>query len=248
MKASRNAPLLAIAGLLWFGLPSVTLFSEESAPSADSAKWNALVAKKLKLPAPAQNAIICIGSSHMALWSSVAKDLAPLSVFNMGIGGSKMKHAADLFVPKLVVPFNPRAVILYEGSNDLAGGLAPEALLEDFKRLCARLHAALPDTRLYVLGIVPSPGKRFERWDAIREANSLLEAACAQTSWIRFLDTTTPLLTKGGKPREECFITNDVHMTPAGYEAWTSVVAPALIDGEIRFETTLPSAAEKVPE
>ncbi len=176
----------------------------------------------------------------MALWKTMEADLAPLKVFNMGIGGSRMKHAADLFVPKLVIPFKPRAILLYEGSNDLANGSLPEEVLQDFQRLYEQLHAALPASRLYVLGIVPSPGKRFERWDAIQETNKLLQDECQKHSWMRFIDTTSPLLDAKGKPRPECFIPNDIHMTEAGYDTWKAAVAPVLLSVEGSSEPVRP--------
>ncbi|MCX8510773.1 MAG: GDSL-type esterase/lipase family protein, partial [Chthoniobacteraceae bacterium] len=204
----------------------------ESRLGADAAKWEALVQKKLSQPPPQEGSVICVGSSHMAKWSTLEEDLAPLRTYNMGIGGSRMRHAAELFIPRLVLPFKPRAVLLYEGSNDLAAGIQPAEILKSFQSLYQQLHETLPQTRLYVLGVVPSPGKRFEKWEAILELNHLLEAECAQNPWMRFLDTTSGLLDKEGKPRMECFIPNDIHMTAAGYEVWKSIVAPVLIPAE----------------
>ena len=203
-----------------------------SAASAETIKWDTLVEKKLKLPAPEPDSIICIGSSHMERWTTIETDLAPLKVVNRGIAGSQMKHAADLFVPKLAIPFKPRAVVLYEGSNDLSTGSQPEEILKHFQRLHSTLHSALPETRLYVLSIVPSPGARFEKWDAIKATNYLLKQECATHPWMRFVDTTSPLLGADGKPNQDYFIPNNIHMNPAGYAAWTSVVYPILLEAE----------------
>ncbi|RFC42885.1 MAG: Lysophospholipase L1 [Verrucomicrobia bacterium] len=235
MKASRAPRLLALTCFLATVLSPPSLLSLP-ASSADALKWESLVAKKLKLPAPPVGAILCIGSSHMALWKTIQADLAPLHVHNFGIGGSKMVHAAELFVPRLVIPFKPRAVVLYEGSNDLASKATPEEVLEQFQKVHQQIHEALPETRLYVLGIVPSPGRRFERWDAIQQTNTLLKNEAKSHPWIKFLDTTTPLMGTKGLPRPECFIPNDVHMTELGYEAWKAVVAPALLAAELPFE------------
>jgi hypothetical protein len=199
-------------------------------------KWEALALKKRATVQTTPGGIVCIGSSHMGNWKTVQSDLKPLTVFNMGIGGSKMSHAADLFIPLMAVPAKPRAVILYEGSNDLSAGETPENVLKNFQKLHRHLHQALPETRLYVLGIVPSPGKRFERWAAIQETNALLKAECEAQPWIKFLDTTTPLLGSDGKPRPECFIPNDPHMTALGYETWTSVIVPVVVEAEKDFE------------
>ncbi|NBV86561.1 MAG: hypothetical protein EBS01_09945 [Verrucomicrobia bacterium] len=202
----------------------------DARPSADAAKWEALVQKKLREPAPEEGAVIALGSSSIARWTTIHEDLAPLRVYNMGIGGSQMQHAVQWFLPKLVLPFRPRGVLLYEGSNDLAAGVSPAEVLLQFQLLHKQLHEALPETRLFVISIMAGPGKRFEKWEAIQEANHLLETECAQYPWMRFLDTTQALLDPNGRPRPECFIPNDIHMTPEGYAVWKKVVAPALLE------------------
>lgn len=205
-------------------------------PNAETLKWEMLVANKLKQEPPPPGSVLCIGSSHMALWKTIQADLAPLHVHNYGIEGSRMSHAAELFVPKFVVPFKPRAVILYEGSNDLSINKTPEEVLAQFRLVYERIHDALPQTRLYVLGLVPSPGRGFARWDAIRDTNHLIRRECEANPWIKFLDTTTPLMTSKGLPRPECFLPGNSHLTEAGYEVWASVVAPAVVPVELPFE------------
>jgi hypothetical protein len=104
---------------------------QEAAAHADS-KWEALALKKRASTQTIPGGVVCIGSSHMANWKNIQNDLKPLTVFNLGIGGSRMVHASEIFLPVLAVPAKPRAVILYEGSNDLNAGDTPEAILEHF--------------------------------------------------------------------------------------------------------------------
>ena len=68
------------------------------------ALYQKVLASAEKTP-PAPGGIICIGSSHMQFWKSVKQDLAPLTVHNFGIGGSRMNLAADLFVDHLAITF-----------------------------------------------------------------------------------------------------------------------------------------------
>ncbi len=211
------------------------VLTNKSPPSKVLAKYKKILAAAQENPPPAGD-IICIGSSQMEFWKTVSDDLAPLSVHNYGVGGSRMNQAADLFVENLAIAFKPRAVILYEGSNDIAGGSKPETILENFQRLHRKLHAALPETRLYVLGIVPSPGKRFEKFDDVRKANELLRNECETQAWMKFLDTTTPLIGADGQPKAECFIPGNIHMLPAGYAVWKSVIAPVVVPAEKPFE------------
>jgi lysophospholipase L1-like esterase len=206
---------------------------------SSSAKVLALYQKVLtaaqKEP-PAPGGVICLGSSHMQYWKSVKEDLAPLTVHNFGIGGSRMNQAADLFVENLAIPFKPRAVILYEGSNDINAGTSPDEVLAAFRRLHGKLHAALPQARLYVLGVVPSPGKRFEKIADLRKTNELLAKECATQPWMKFIDITEPLIGADGKPREELFKPGDIHMLPAGYAVWKSVIAPVVVPAEKPYE------------
>ncbi len=217
------------------GFAADEVLSDKSSSAKIMALYSKTLAAAQKEP-PAPGSIICIGSSHMQLWKSVKEDLAPLTVVNYGIGGSRMTQAADLFIDNLAIPFKPRAVILYEGSNDINAGTKPETVLANFQRIHRKLHAALPQARLYVLGVVPSPGKRFEKIAELKKTNELLAKECATQPWMKFIDTTSPLLGADGKPKEELFKPGDIHMLPAGYVVWKSVIAPVIVPAEKPFE------------
>jgi lysophospholipase L1-like esterase len=216
-----------------FGADEV--LTDKSTSAKVLALYQKVLAGAQKAP-PAPGGVICIGSSHMQLWKSVKQDLAPLTVVNYGIGGSRMTQAADLFIDNLAIPFKPRAVILYEGSNDINAGTKPETVLEDFRKLYGKLHAALPQARLYVLSVVPSPGKRFLKIAELRETNKLLAKECATQPWMKFIDITEPLIGADGQPKEELFKPGDIHMLPAGYAVWKSVIAPVIVPAEKSFE------------
>lgn len=211
------------------------ILTEKPPTSKVMAKYEKVLAAARKNP-PFPGGVVCIGSSHMELWKTVAEDLAPLSVNNYGVGGSRMTQAADHFIDNLAIAFKPRAVILYEGSNDINAGTKPEDVLASFKKLQRKLHAALPQTRLYVLGLVPSPGKRFEKIDELRKTNELLRNECETQSWMKFIDTTTPLIGSDGQPKAELFIPGNIHMLPNGYAVWKSVIAPVVVTAEKPFE------------
>ena len=211
------------------------VLTDKSSSSKVLALYQKTLAAAQKEP-PAPGGIICIGSSHMQFWKTVREDLAPLTVHNFGIGGSRMNQAADLFIDNLAIPFKPRAVILYEGSNDINAGTKPETVLANFQKLHRKLHAALPQARLYVLGVVPSPGKRFEKIADLKQTNELLAKECATQPWMKFIDVTSPLLGADGKPKEELFKPGDIHMLPAGYAVWKSVIAPVVVPAEKPFE------------
>src|SRR5690606_29530466 len=115
-----------------------------------------------KLPPP-EEAILCIGSSSMRGWhGKITEDLSPLTVIPRGFGGSNMNDVLH-YMDRVVLPYKPRAILLYEGDNDMAHGISPEAFLKVFQTFVARLHSELPETRVYVLSVKPSIA-RWEIW------------------------------------------------------------------------------------
>jgi len=176
---------------------------------------------------PEPGGIVFVGSSSIRMWSSLARDLAPLPVSNQGFGGS---HIEDVirYAPRLVLPHRPRLVVLYAGDNDLAGDdKTPESVSADFGVLVSRIHATLPETRIYFIAIKPSI-LRWDRWPAMRDANERIAAACADDPRLVYVDVATPMLGPDGKPREELFVFDGLHLSEEGYALWTSILRPRL--------------------
>ena len=119
----------------------------------------------------------------------------------------------------------PAIVIFYAGDNDVAAGLAPEQVLRDYKAFVAAVHRALPATRIAFIGIKPS----IQRWalvDKARAANALVREYAGTDDRLGFIDVDGPMLGWDEKPRKDLFIEDGLHMTPKGYEIWTTLVRP----------------------
>jgi lysophospholipase L1-like esterase len=181
---------------------------------------------------PPPGGIVCVGSSSMAGWHATLKqDLAPLPVIGRGFGGSNMNDALH-FVDRVVTRYRPRAVVLYEGDNDLAQGVPPEKIRDTFVAFAAAVHRQLPDTRIYVLSIKPSPA-RWALWARTLEANRLLQAACAaDAKRLNYVSIVEPMLGPDGQPLAAIFKTDRLHMTAKGYALWRDVLRPVLMKHE----------------
>ena len=82
----------------------------------------AFEAKDKKDPPPA-SAIVCTGSSSMVGWhKTIRNDLAPLTVIPRGFGGSTMNDVL-YYAERVAIPYRPRAILVYEGDNDIACGI-----------------------------------------------------------------------------------------------------------------------------
>src|SRR5438552_276299 len=71
-----------------------------------------------RLRAPEPGSIVFIGSSTIRLWRTLERDMAPLRVVNRGFGGCHLAHV-NRYAERIVVPYRPRAVVVYAGENDL---------------------------------------------------------------------------------------------------------------------------------
>jgi len=177
---------------------------------------------------PPQEGIVCLGSSSINGWQqTVAADLAPLHVISRGLPGSTMADAVQ-YVDRLVLRYHPRAVVLYNGDNDIADGASPVAIRDAFNAFADAVHAKLPETRVYVISIKPSPG-RWHLWSKMAKTNALLREACARDKRLAFIDVASKMLDAHGRCREDLFRPDHIHMNARGYRVWGETLRPVLL-------------------
>jgi hypothetical protein len=121
-----------------------------------------------RLHPPKPGTIVFTGSSSINCWHTLADDMQPLDVINRGLGGSQIAHV-NQYARRIVIPYRPRAVVLYAGENDLSWpwSKSPNTVLHDFKRFVEIIHAELPDTRICYLSMKPSP-LRWNNWKTLQ--------------------------------------------------------------------------------
>lgn len=184
---------------------------------------------------PPPDAILCTGSSTMRMWhADIRRDLAPLTVIPRGFGGSTMFDLLH-YCDRIVTPYGPRAVVIYEGDNDVAKGVGPEEIRDTFRALVNKVHKTLPKTRIYMLAIKPSYSRR-EMWSTMKAANRLLAEECARDDRLHFIDITRPLLDAQENARRELFREDDLHLNRTGYERLRDTVRPVLMKYEMQYE------------
>ena len=177
---------------------------------------------------PAADAIVFVGSSSILFWGSLAEDMAPMSALNRGFGGSVLAHATH-FADRIVLPYEPSAIVLYAGDNDIAfGGLSPDCVLRDYEAFVAEVRDTAPSVPIYFISIKPSL-TRWELWGEMERANTLVEARTTTDPSLHFIDVSEAMLGEDGEPIETLFVEDGLHLSPEGYALWTSIVRPVLI-------------------
>ena len=213
---------------------------QETRPLFDPQRWEkamqAFEAEDQRSPEP-EGAIVGIGSSSMFFWhKTIHKDLSPLTIIPRGFGGSTMEDAR-YYADRIVIPYNPRAVLLYEGDNDIgAFKLSPERVLEIFNGFVAKIHNALPQTRIYVISIKPSI-LRWSFWPQMEKANRLLKTSCESNALLTYIDVASPMLDENGEPRKDIFLADNLHLNEKGYQLWANAIKSILLPREIQYES-----------
>ncbi len=198
---------------------------------ADPARWRQEIGQLTQADVtnpPARGGVVFVGSSSIRLWTTLQQDFPGLNVSNRGFGGSNLGDSV-FYLDRLVLPHEPRVVVLYAGENDLAGGMAPEKVAADFDRFRERIHAALPETRIIFLSCKPSPSRR-RHLEKFQRANALISAACARDPRCTFVDVYAAMLGADGQPRPDIFVGDRLHMNGAGYAIWVRLLMPVLRD------------------
>jgi lysophospholipase L1-like esterase len=174
---------------------------------------------------PPKHAVLFAGSSSIVLWN-VKHAFPDSATINRGFGGSQLADSTH-FADRIIVPAEPRTVVLYAGDNDLARGRSPEQLRDDFRSFVATVRQARPETKIVFIGIKPSPS-RWKLFEQQKEANRLIEADCQADPRLLFIDTVPAMLGDDDRPRPGLFRPDNLHMNERGYAIWNSLLKPVL--------------------
>lgn len=199
--------------------------SEGLPPSTWETSIEAYEASDAQNP-PALGSIVFVGSSSILFWDTLSEDMTPMPVLNRGFGGSVIAHATH-FADRILLPYEPSAIVLYAGDNDIALGLSADCTLRDFEAFVQHIHAASPGLPIYFISIKPSPS-RMMFWTEMERANQLIETRSTAAEALHFIDVSEAMLDEQGEPIGDLFAGDGLHMTAAGYELWTSIVRPRL--------------------
>ena len=183
---------------------------------------------------PPKGAVVVTGSSSVRMWHDrIQKDLSPLTVIPRGFGGSNMNDLYN-FSDRVILKHRPRAVVIYEGDNDTAQGIHPLQIKAKLLDLVSKLRESNKDIRIYLITVKPSI-KRLNIWDKAVTTNKIYKELSESDKNIFYVDTASALL-ENGKPRNDIFIHDDLHLNEKGYDLWAAAVKKVLLPVELKYE------------
>ena len=218
-----------VKGFFQDGFDIVRMIRSSMSEEPDAWDWSiARFEAEDRLRPPAPGVIVFTGSSSITFWKTLAQDMAPLPVLNRGFGGSKIRQVAH-YADRVVIPYHPRAVVLFAGTNDIAGSKPKTAqqVFDGHREFVKTVHAALPQTPIYYISITPTPS-RWNLWPIVREANRLIQAHTETDPRLHFIDMTPAVLGPDGMPDRSLFRIDRLHPNAKGYARWTGTIKPIL--------------------
>ncbi len=220
--------------LLFFLLfASVTSGSQPVAQLYNSAPpfWEDIVAFKMQDSAqpPPAHPVLFVGSSSFTRWEDINNDFPGYGVVNRGFGGSTLldviRYAYDI-----ILPYQPRQVVIYCGENDLAAAdsISAAEVVVRFKTLYGMIRQNIPGATISFVSIKPSPVR--EKIQAkVKEANKQIKAFLSTQRQAQFIDIYKAMLDTNGHMREELYVDDRLHMKPEGYVIWKKIITPYLL-------------------
>src|SRR5690242_2129812 len=116
-RLSRTIPALALAVTL---CAAWVLPAQQTPPRRFQADIERMLESDKTSPPPREG-ILFIGSSIFRLWTRLTEQMAPLPVFNRAFGGSVTQDILDR-ADQIVLPYKPKIIVYYCGSNDVNAG------------------------------------------------------------------------------------------------------------------------------
>ena len=170
--------------------------------------------------------IVLCGSSSIQRWTSATSVLEPYRVINMGIDGSKVVQWSRWY-KRLVVPYRPRAVVVYIGTNDIYyRGISGPGHARAMAALLDAMHELLPETMFFYVSIVHTP-LHYESIKEEKISNREMELFCQTHAYATYIDLASRMLQKNGSPDPKLY-TDGRHPNKEGYAIWNKVVAAAV--------------------
>ena len=171
-------------------------------------------------PSPSSNAtnsrsLGWLGRISLAQWILVA-------VF----GGSRTTDQLARF-DQVILPYLPRVIVYYCGSNDINADSTPAEIAANFWAFCERVRDRLPDTHIYYASILRAPQKEA-KWDQVDAANTLVRDLCATDERLHFIDINPAVFDAAGRSRLELYRDDRLHYQPSAYEEFTQIIRPVM--------------------
>ena len=124
---------------------------------------------------------------------------------------------------QIVLPYQPAAIVYYEGDNDVPKGFSPEQIAGNVKAFIDKANSGIPGVRIFLVSPKPAINRMhlWQKYLAVHEA--LIKLADSYQN-VEFVDVKASMFDDQGQLRKELFISDGIHMNEHGYEIWKNTI------------------------
>ena len=178
---------------------------------------NAIQEKNKHLIKTENKHVVFTGSSSIRIWENLFEIFKDSTIVNTGFGGSK---ASDLlyYIDELVINFNPKKVVIYEGDNDISSGQEINFIYKNILKIIERIKDKNDKIKIILISAKPS----ISRWhlkDKYIQLNQKYRDLANKSDFIEFADTWSAMI-ENGVLKKNIFIEDGLHLNEKGYEIW----------------------------
>ncbi len=178
---------------------------------------NAIQEKNKHLIKTENKHVVFTGSSSIRIWENLFEIFKDSTIVNTGFGGSK---ASDLlyYIDELVINFNPKKVVIYEGDNDINSGQEINFIYKNILKIIERIKDKNDKIKIILISAKPS----ISRWhlrDKYIQLNQKYRELANKSDFIEFADTWSAMV-ENGVLKKDIFIEDGLHLNEKGYEIW----------------------------
>ena len=203
------------------------LFAQNTKP----AFWNDIQQfRKLdSVQPPPANAILFVGSSSFTRWTDVQNYFPGYTIINRGFGGSTLADVLR-YEEDVIFRYNPKQILIYCGENDIASSdtVTAKTVFNRFKTLFTEIRTVYPEVPVTYISMKPSPS-RWNLREKFMSGNHLIENYLKKQKNAQFINVWKPMLGSNGKPKQELFVEDNLHMNAKGYAIWQKLIQPVLV-------------------
>lgn len=180
------------------------------------------------LQPPPKNAILFVGSSSFRLWHNLQEAFPGYPIINRGFGGSNLSDVIK-YADDIIFPYQPKEIVVYCGENDISSSdtISAKAVFNRFEKLFTLIRRKMPKVPIVFVSMKPSPSREKFHHKLV-QANLLIRNYLARQPRSAYVDIYK-LMLENGKPNENLYVADRLHMNAKGYAIWQKAIKPYLI-------------------
>lgn len=168
--------------------------------------------------------VVLAGSSLLDHWEDPYTPFGSVAVINNSVPDSTFRNWNNWY-KKLIVAYQPKALVLCLGTDDIGDGpdMSAERAADKMQKLIEKIHKKSKKTKIFYLSL-PCYPKNSAAWETTRVYNRLMHDFCDEKKYMTYLPLTLKLTDEDEIPDETYYKGHQTYLSKAGYAVVEKVV------------------------